>query len=172
MHTRILQIICGVAAASALLVAPAVGSAATATAAGGSSQCRDHYPPHSWWNHGWYGHDGNGPYWRGWGDGRGGFGGGSYDSACNALDHHGRVAKVMVAVQRLAGAGCRNLHRTGHLGATRDCARAHWLRAHGTQHWHYAINRRLPRGAYVVYHRVHDKAGNHGRIHRRLVAIR
>jgi hypothetical protein len=173
MPRRILQLICGVAAVSALAIAPAAAGAATATTTGGgSSNCFDHYPPHSWWGHGWHGHDGNGPYWRGWGDGRGGFGGGSYDSSCNALDRRGKVARVMVAVQRLGSSGCRNLHGTGHLSVTRDCGQRHWIHAHGTRHWHYSINRHLPRGRYAVYHRAYDKAGNRSRMHRRQVAIR
>jgi hypothetical protein len=171
MSKRIVQLICGAVAVTALATAPTAG-AATAAASGDPSNCSDRYPPHSSWGHGWYGHDSHGRYWRGWGDGHGRFGGGSWDSSCNAADRLGRVHHVMVAVQQLGSSGCRHLHRTHRLGGTRNCTPRHWMRAQGTRHWHYSIPRPLPRGRYAVYHRAFDRAGNRGRIHRRTVAIR
>jgi len=168
MSKRILQLICGVAAASAVAIAPGAAVASS----GDPSNCNDRYGPHSYWGHGWYGHDGGGRYWRGWGDGDGRFGGGSWDGYCDAADRLGKVRRVMVAVHRIDGSQCRHLHSTHRLGATRDCTPRHWMRARGTRHWHYSINRPLPSGQYAVYHRAYDAAGNRGRIHRRRVEIR
>lgn len=63
------------------------------------SGCQDNDAPHSSWGNDWYGHDENGPYGRGWGDGDGDFGGRSWDQGCdgyNSTATAARVGRVMV----------------------------------------------------------------------------
>jgi hypothetical protein len=177
MLKRMLQLTGGLLAVSALVVATAAataGASPIAKTSGGGSGCQDNWPPHSSWGNGWYGHGGNGnrPYWRGWHDGNGNFGGHSWDSSCDAFDHKGKVARVMVAVERKRGSKCQSLSRSGKLGRAGDCSVHHWFPATGTTSWHHEINHRLPRGSYHLRHRAIDAAGNHGTVHVRHARIR
>jgi hypothetical protein len=166
MPKRLLHLICGLVTIGALAAIP------TAATAGTPSNCDDHYPPYSRWGHGWYGHDRDGRYWRGWDDGDGYFGGRSWDGYCNAADRLGKVDRVMVAVQRLRGERCQHLFRSGRLGRPTGCTPRHWMRARGTRHWHHSIPRSLPRGHYVIHHQAIDEAGNRGLMRHRHVVIR
>jgi hypothetical protein len=173
MLKRMLQLVGGLLAVGALIVAP-TGAGASPTArmsGGGGSGCQDQYPPHSNWGNGWRGQDRHGGYWRGWGDGNGYAGGQSWDSSCTAFDEAGKVARVMLAVQRERGSQCQNLGRRG-LGRRTDCSHNHWFRAEGTQHWHHNITSALPRGRYRLRHRAIDSAGNRGRVHSMHLRIR
>jgi hypothetical protein len=166
MRRRIIQLIGGLLVVAAMAVVPSAASA------GDPSQCQDRWSPHSRWGHGWYGHDGNGRYWRGWDDGRGYFDGSSWDPYCSASDRLGKVDRVMVAAQRVHGSRCENLRRSGRLGIRRTCSHIHWMEAHGTRHWHHAISRALPPGRYRLHHRAIDRNGNRGFHHTTRLAIR
>ena len=138
---------------------PTTASAAPIAAASGDpSSCYDGSHPYSGWGHSWW-HDGNRPYWHGWGDGNGYFGGHSYDPGCDAA-HPGKVARVMVAVQRMRGGKCNNMSRGGHLGPGGDCSDIAWFRAKGTNHWRHRIPQRLPSGHYRLHRRAIDASGN------------
>jgi hypothetical protein len=178
MPKRMLHLIGALLAVGALAIAPAAATAdtsATANASGGGSGCNDNWAPHSTWGNGWYGNDDNGPYWQGWGDGNGYFDGHSWDQGCgngsSSSYRKGKVARVMVAVQRLRGSQCQHLSRSGDLGRRTDCD-PHWFRATGTRHWHHNIDTALPRGRYRLQHRAIDVAGNRGRKHVRRLSIR
>lgn len=82
-----------------------------------------------------------------------------------------RVGRVMVAVQRLRGAECDHLARSGDLAPRGDC-KARWFRATGTRKWHHHIAAPLPAGTYRVMHRAVDAAGNRGRVRAMRVRIR
>ena len=173
MPKRMLQILAVLLAAGAVSAVPAGASVAGAPIANVSDDCdNDNYPPYSRFGHGWYGHDGHGDYWRGWGDGNGYFGGSSYDDYCNTADKLGKVDRVMVAVKRLRGSRCQHLLSSGHLSPRRDCGRMHWMRAHGTDRWHHRIAARLPHGQYRIHRRAVDAAGNREDMHTRRVRIR
>ena len=136
MLNRMLLLLGGVLAAGALVVAPAAATAAAPSAAAAADDCNDQYPPYSHFDHGWYGHDNDGPYWRGWDDGHGDIYGTSWDGSCNQSDRLGKVDHVMVAVQRMRGDRCQHLNGHGRLGdRTRACAHPHWLRAKGAEQW-------------------------------------
>ena len=172
MPKRMLHFLGSLLVVGAVVGAPATAAAdapSTARHAGGG--CNDQSPPSSRWGHGWYGHDNNGPYWRGWGDGDGYFGGRSYDPRCDAA-HPGKVARVMVAVDRLHGSKCQRLSHSGLLGRAVACSRTRWIRAHGTRRWHHHIDHRLPAGHYRLHRRAVDGAGNHEREHVRHMWIR
>ena len=139
------------------------------------SGCQDNYAPQSSWGNDWYGNDDNGPYWRGWGDGDGDFGGRSSDQGCGASNSTAtaaRVGRVMVAAQRLSGSQCQHLSRSGSLGRPADCSDTKWLTAEGTQRWKHHIANPLPRGRYRLMHRAIDAAGNRGKLHVRRLSIR
>ena len=177
MPKRMLQLVGGLLAVGALAVAPAAATAdasSTATLSGGGSGCQDNYDPQSNWGNGWYGNDGNGSYWRGWGDGDGYFGGNSWDQGCNGSSSSAtaaRVGRVMVAVQRLRGSKCQHLSRSGSLGKRTGCD-ARFFKASGTRHWKHHIANPLPAGHYRLMHRAIDAAGNRGRLHVKRVSIR
>jgi pseudomonalisin len=79
----------------------------------------------------------------------------------------GRVARVRVAVARLAGKRCRFLRRRKGFSAPRSCARRIYLAVHGTKSWRYTYRGRLAKGRYRAYVRATDSAGN---VQRRLGA--
>jgi hypothetical protein len=181
MPARILQLIIGVLALTALAVGPSAAiahTAPTANSAGDGGGYCDHYSPYSHWGHNWWDRDGDGRYWRGWGDGDGYFDGSSYDRGCNgggygnsARTAAGRVARVMVAAKRMRGDGlCQHLHRSGYLSRPGSCTHTNWMRADGTSSWRFAIRRALPRGHYRLLRRAVDAAGN--REHKRLLHLR
>jgi hypothetical protein len=166
MLKRMLPLLGGLLVVTVIAIAPSAASA-------GDPQCgHDHYGPHSHWGDGWYGHDGDGSYWRGWDDGHGYFDGTSWDGYCNSADRLGKVDRVMVAVQRLRGSQCRNMLRSERFGPRRDCSHMRWMRAHGTRHWRHAISRSLPPGHYRLHHRAFDAAGNSGKHRTRRIVIR
>ena len=173
MRRTILHLLGGLLAVGALAIAPALasGDGASTTRAGDPGGCNDTGSPHSRWGHNWWDHDGNGPYWRGWGDGNGYFGGRAWDPNCDAT-HKGRVARVMVAVDRLRGQRCQRLSSKHRLGRPVSCSRTRWIRASGTKHWRHRISRALPRGHYRLHRRAIDAAGNRERAHMRHVWIR
>ena len=162
------------AAVGVLAVAPSVASAAppSAGAAEGGSGCEDNSAPSSRWGHTWWGSNGHGPYWRGWDDGDGELDGYSWDPGCDA-DHNGKVARVMIAVDRLRGSRCQHLSAgSQRLGRAGSCARPQWIRARGTSAWHYGITRRLARGRYRIHRRAVDAAGNRERARHMTLRIR
>jgi hypothetical protein len=165
MRKRMLPFLGGLLVVAAIAIAPSTASA-------GDPQCNDHYGPHSHWGNGWYGHDGDGSYWRGWGDGNGYFDGRSWDGYCNQSDRLGTVKRVMVAVQWRRGSQCRNLNRNENFGRIHDCSIRHWMRARGTRHWRHSISRALPSGRYLLHHRAYDAARNRGKHHPRGLVIR
>ena len=165
MRKRMLPFLGGLLVVAAIAIAPTAASA-------GDPQCNDHYGPSSHWGNGWYGHDGNGSYWRGWGDGNGYFDGTSYDGYCNAADKLGSVKRVMVGVQRKQGSQCRNLRRSESFGRLRDCSELHWMHARGKKHWRHSIATALPHGTYRLHHRAIDAAGNRGKHRTRQLVIR
>ena len=147
---------------------PSAASSATqsiARASGGSGGgCDDHNPPSSNWGHGWWhDHGKRGPYWHGWGDGNGYFGGGSRDYGCDAL-HPGKVATVKVAVARMGDGTCRHLLGHGGHGSAVPCSCGvrHWPHRHRhTGSGGSDIKRRLPHGRYRLHRRAIDSSGNH-----------
>jgi hypothetical protein len=172
MRKTLLQLLGGLLAVAALAAIPAAATGdATTTRAGDPGGCNDSVPPYSRWGHGWSDHDNNGRYWRGWGDGNGYFGGRAWDPNCDAA-HKGRVARVMVAVDRMRGDQCQRLSSKDRLGKRVDCSQRRWLRARGTTHWRHHIGRSLPRGHYRLHRRAIDAAGNKERPHTRHIWIR
>jgi hypothetical protein len=186
MHKRIAQLLGGLLAVTALAVAPVAATAdapSTARASGGGS---DNEPPSSNWGNGWWGHDENGPYWGGWDDGDGDFGGHAWDNNSNgdngsndsqaarlrSRPRAGKVDRVMVAVDRLRGSRCQRLGRSDRLGRPVDCSRTRWMKASGTRRWHYHIAKTLPQGRYRLHRRAIDAAGNRERPHVRTLRIR
>ena len=165
MRKRMLLLLGGLLVVAATAIAPTAASA-------GDPQCNDHYGPRSHWGNGWYGHDGNGSYWRGWGDGNGYFDGTSYDGYCHASDRLGSVDRVMVGIQRRNGSQCQNLRRSESFGRIRDCSDVHWMHARGTRHWRHSISSALPAGTYRLHHRAYDAAGNKGKHRTRKLVIR
>jgi hypothetical protein len=154
------------AALAALTVSAAASSAdapTTGRAAGGPGS-GDNVPPSSYWGNNWSGNDSQGRYWRGWGDGQGDFGGGSFDNRNDAY-HPGKVDHVMVPVDRVRGSRCQHLGRSGHLGRFGSCSSARWLRATGTEAWNYHVSKKLPAGHYRLHRRAIDAAGNRERPH-------
>jgi len=175
MPVRMLQLLGALLAVALLVVAPSMASddpAPTAKAAGGGSGC-DTYPPESGWGNGWWGHDNDGGRsWNGWGDGDGYFDGDSSDQGCDGSSSRaaqaskaGKVARVMVAVDRLRGGRCQHLGRSGRLGRPKSCATTNWMRAKGTTSWRHDIPRRLPSGRYRLHRRAVDAAGNREQPH-------
>jgi hypothetical protein len=158
MRKALLHSLGGLLAVVVLALIPAAAQAAPIAAASGDPSCYDDNEPYSGWGNGWW-QDGHRPYWRGWGDGDGYFGGRSYDPGCDAA-HPGKVERVMVAVQRLRGDKCSNMSRGGRLGPGGDCSDIAWFPAKGTSHWHHRINRRLPSGHYRLHRRAVDANGN------------
>ena len=137
MRKRMLPLLGGLLVVAAIAIAPTAASA-------GDPQCNnDHYGPSSHWGNDWYGHDGDGSYWRGW-----------------------------VAVQRMQGSQCRNLRRSESFGPSRDCGDVHWMHARGKRHWRHSISSKLPAGKYRLHHRAFDGAGNHGKHRTRQLVIR
>ena len=166
MPHRLLQLIGGLAAVAILALS---GTAMAGGPGGGysGSYC-DHYRPWSNWGHGWWGHDGDGRYWNGWGDGNGYFDGNSSDRGCDggsaAVRPKGKVDRVRVAVKRLRpGSTCQHLTRSGRLSRPGSCGATHWLRAQGTSFWHYRIGKALPAGHYRLHRQAIDAAGNRER---------
>jgi hypothetical protein len=165
MPVRLLQLLGALVVIAALGVAPSMASShAPVRAKAADSNC-DNNGPWSNWGHNWYGHDGNGRYWRGWGDGDGYFDGHAYYGNC---DGHGsaarsaatgRVARVMVAVKRLRPSGCQYLTRAGRLSTLGSCGRTHWMKAKGTRNWRFDIPRELPSGRYRLHRRAVDATG-------------
>ncbi len=69
------------------------------------------------------------------------------------------LRSVSVAIGRRTGSRCRFLRADGTFGATVSCARTRYLRATGTARWRLDKKVRLPRGAYVVWSRAVNSAG-------------
>jgi len=169
---RLLQLIGGLAAVAILALS---GTAMAGGPGGGysGSYC-DNYRPWSNWGHGWWGQDGDGRYWNGWGDGNGYFDGHSSDRGCYggaaAVRAKGKVDRVRVAVKRLRpGSKCQHLTRSGRLSRPGSCAPTRWLRAQGTSFWHYRIPKALPTGHYRLHRQAIDAAGN--REHQRMLHL-
>jgi len=158
MRKHLLHILGGLLAVAVLAAVPAAASAAPIAAASGTPSCYDDNDPYSGWGHDWW-HNGDRPYWHGWHDGNGYFGGHSYDPGCDAA-HPGKVDRVMVAVQRMQGHTCRNMSPAGRLGARGKCSNIAWFKATGTRHWRHHIPRRLPSGHYRLHRRAVDANGN------------
>jgi len=78
----------------------------------------------------------------------------------------GPVARVEVAVARLAGKRCSFLRASERLTPARSCARRLYLRAKGTTRWSLHGTRELPNGRYRVWVRAVDAHGNAERAHR------
>src|SRR3954470_17402120 len=78
----------------------------------------------------------------------------------------GRVARVLVWIERRAGRRCRFVTATGRLSRPRACARPVVLTARGTGAFRLTVRRRLPRGRYVVAARAVDARGNNGAVRR------
>ena len=174
MPVRMLQLLGVLLVVAAVGVAPSMATTDTspgAKAAGnGGNGCNDN-GPWSNWGHNWYGHDGDGRYWQGWGDGDGYFNGNSDYGNCGGYGSSaqsaaaGKVARVMVAVKRLRPSGCQHLTRAGHLSRIGRCAGTHWMKAKGTANWRFDINRRLPSGRYRLHRRAVDASGHRERTH-------
>ena len=171
MRKHVLSVLGGLLAVAVLAAVPAAASAAPIAAASGTPSCYDDNDPYSGWGHSWWHDGGNHPYWHGWHDGNGYFGGHSYDPGCDAA-HPGKVDRVMVAVQRLRGDKCRNMAANGRLGRGGDCKDVGWFKAKGTKHWRHAIPRRLPAGHYRLHRRAVDANGNREAAKRRHLWIR
>jgi hypothetical protein len=67
---------------------------------------------------------------------------------------------VYVAVARPVGGRCRFLRADGRFGPARGCRRPVYLPARGTASWRLSPSRRLRPGAYRVWSRGVDAAGN------------
>jgi hypothetical protein len=140
---------------------------------GGGGNCNDHWPPQSNWGSGWWGNNGGGRSWNGWGDGNGSFGGRAWDQGCgygssSAIAHNsaaGKVAQVRVAVDRRNGSKCQHMDSSGRLSRPGSCSRVHWMPAKGTSKWRVDINSRLPQGRYRLSRSAVDAAGNRERPH-------
>jgi hypothetical protein len=85
-----------------------------------------------------------------------------------------KVARVQVAVQKVAGRKCRNLRsaKTRKLTRAGRCSKRRWLRARGTRTWRFTVTRRLARGRYRVFVRAVDAAGNRSKPRRIRVRVR
>ena len=169
MPVRMLQLLGVLLVVAALGVAPSMATTDTSPRAKTADNECDGNGPWSNWGHDWYGHDGNGRYWRGWGDNDGYFDGhadygncGGYGSSAQSAAA-GRVARVMVAVKRLRPSGCQHLTPTGHLSRIGRCAGTHWMKAKGTANWRFVIPRRLPAGLYRLHRRAVDAGGHRER---------
>ena len=125
-------------------LAPAGSTGAPPAAAGGaaSNACRDTLAPRS----------------RITSASRTSIGGTASDRGCRA--RRGRLVTVSVSVARLAGRRCRFLRADGTFGPARSCLRTAYLEVRGTTRWRIRLGRRLPRGAYKVWSRGVDTAGN------------
>ncbi len=166
-----LQLLLGVLAVAMLAVGPSAASddprpTAKSAGNGGGYGC-DHYPPHSRYGDDWWGRDGDGRYWNGYGDDNGYFDGRSYDRGCPGsgarASARGRVARVMVAVKRLRDGRCQHLNRSGNLSSRGSCGHTHWMRAKGKGRWSFQVPKGLPRGRYRLHARAVDRAGNRER---------
>ena len=81
----------------------------------------------------------------------------SGDRGCRGA---GRLVRVTVAIGRAVGSRCRFLRADGSFGPRVSCLRTPYLQARGTKRWSFAQRVRLPRGAYKVFVRGIDAAGN------------
>jgi hypothetical protein len=158
MPVRMLQLLGALLVVAALGVAPSMATTGASQRAKAADNDCDSNGPWSNWGHNWYGHDGNGRYWRGWGDGNGYFDGHAdygncgHGSAARSAAA-GRVDRVMVAVKRLRPSGCQHVTRAGHLSRVGSCAGTHWMKAKGTTSWRFDIPRSLPSGRYRLHRR-------------------
>jgi hypothetical protein len=165
MPVRLLQLLGALVVIAALGVAPSMATTNTAPRAKAADGDCDNNGPWSNWGHDWYGHDGNGRYWRGWDDGDGYFNGHAYYGNCGRYGSAarsaaaGRVARVMVAVKRLRSSGCQHLTRGGHLSRVGRCGGTHWMKANGTRNWRFDIPKALPPGRYRLHRRAVDATG-------------
>lgn len=171
MPVRMLQLLGVMLVVAAVSVAPAMATTGTSPSANAAGNGCNGNGPWSNWGHNWYGHDGDGRYWQGWGDGDGYFDGQSDYGNCGAYGSGagsaavGKVARVMVAVKRLRPSGCQHLTPSGHLSRIGRCAGTHWMKADGTTNWRFDINRRLPSGRYRLHRRAIDASGHRERTH-------
>jgi hypothetical protein len=168
MSTRLRTFLGGLAAITILAVSFAATSAGAPTQASGSG---DHVPPTSYWKTNWNGIDAHGRFWKGWNDGNGDFSGGAFDNSMDPLQP-GKVARTMVAVDRVQGGHCRHMTAAGRLGRSGSCSSANWLKASGTNNWSYHIRRKLPKGRYRLHRQAVDAAGNTERAQALNLAIR
>jgi hypothetical protein len=179
MPHRVLKMVGGLLAVTALIAPSAASGDFSAPAKVAGYGNYDQYPPYSHWGNDWWQYHNNGHrYWHGWGDGHGYFDGNSGDRDGygsrhgNAARQAGKVDRVMVAVKRLRGAGvCQHLYRSG-LSRPGSCIPTHWMRAKGTSSWRFDIPRGLPSGRYRLHRRAVDAAGNRERTHLLHVRIR
>jgi hypothetical protein len=168
MTTRIRLLLAGLAATTILAASFAATSAGAPTQVSGSG---DKVPPTSYWKTSWNPIDAHGRYWKGWNDGNGDFSGGAFDNSTDALQP-GKVARVMVAVDRVRGGQCQRMSAAGRLGRAGSCKSSNWLRASGTTNWSYHIRRKLPKGHYRLHRQAVDAAGNSERPHELNLMIR
>jgi hypothetical protein len=186
MSKHIGQSLGWLAATAILAVGPSVAAGETTPTArsagsgGGNGGCNDNSPPSSNWGNGWWGRDGQGSHWNGWGDGNGYFDGHASDSGCgnaqssmaSRASRKGKIDRVMVAVERLNGSECQHLFSSGRLSAAGSCGVTHWMRAKGTASWHFDIPKELPKGNYRLRRLAVDAAGNRENQHRMHLSIR
>lgn len=69
------------------------------------------------------------------------------------------VRRVLIAVARRVGRGCRHLGVRGGLGGARPCRQVVWIRARGTARWSFRRHVRLRPGTYLVRARARDARG-------------
>ncbi len=70
------------------------------------------------------------------------------------------VSRVEIAVQTRKGSKCKQLLISGRFGAQAKCdAPTSWLRAKGTTKWSFKLKKKLKKGAYTLFARATDSAG-------------
>jgi hypothetical protein len=84
----------------------------------------------------------------------------------------GRVARVAVAIGRVAGRRCSYLSSLKRFEKPRSCKEPFFLTAKGTAKWSFTSKTTARRGRYVVQVRATDAAGNRGRPAVRRVRIK
>jgi hypothetical protein len=189
MTKRTVHALGGLLAATILAFGPSIATghpapnaqiAGSGNGGGSNGGCNDNSPPSSNWGNGWWGRDNQGAYWNGWGDGNGSFNGRASDYGCGgsssslttASRQKGKVARVMVAVDRMNGSRCQRMSSSGRLSASGSCRSTHWMRANGTTSWKFDITRKLPRGKYRLHRLAVDASGNRERAHVMHLSIR
>jgi hypothetical protein len=81
-----------------------------------------------------------------------------------------KVARVQVAVQKVAGKRCRNLTKNGFKKAR--CSKRVYLKAKGKSAFRFAPKRRIGRGRYRIYVRAIDASGKRSKVKRVKLRVR